>query len=70
MILRTYTSFVTDDTSMHFVKDIATGYQIAVDIHFVTSQFRDFQSSIVQETVASIIDLTSSDDSMFDTVIQ
>jgi hypothetical protein len=65
MIVRAYSSFVADETSIHIAKELDSWYQLFADITCMTEQFRDFQMTIMQEAIASIIDHIEVDDVLF-----
>lgn len=70
MLINAYRSFVSEEWHIHIDKESDRGYKLHADIVFMTEQFRQFQVTVIEETLWQMQELISNDDILFDDVIR
>ncbi len=70
MIRGIYRSFVTQEWLVHIDKESSRWYRIQANIVFMTEQFRQFQTTVIEETIWQIQELLENDDVMFDDIVR
>lgn len=69
MLLSEYRSFISQEWSIHVNKESDRWYKLQADVVFMTHEFREFQLTVIEETLWQISELINNEDLLFDDVI-
>ncbi len=70
MILNTYRAFVPQEGHMHVDKESSRGYKLHAEVVFMTEQFREYQMTVIEESLWQVSELLENDDILFDDVVR